>query len=46
MWTLAHTGVNGDPIVAEVVVRVKYFYIVTLALNVLCAGTYVQLSNI
>ncbi|KAF7798028.1 hypothetical protein EIP86_009240 [Pleurotus ostreatoroseus] len=38
MWTLAHTGVNGDPIVAEVVVRVKYFYIVTLALNVLCAG--------
>lgn len=38
MWTLSRTGVNGDPIVAEVVVRVKYFYIVTLVLNVICAG--------
>lgn len=38
MFTLARTGVNGDPIVAEVVVRVKYFYIVTLALNVMCSG--------
>ena len=40
MWTLSRTGVNGDPIVAEVVVRVKYFYIVTLALNVVCAGEH------
>jgi len=38
MWTLAHTGVDGDPIVAEVVLRVKYFYIVTLVLNVICSG--------
>ncbi|EIM81954.1 uncharacterized protein STEHIDRAFT_171577 [Stereum hirsutum FP-91666 SS1] len=38
MFTLARTGVNGDPIVAEVVVRVKYFYIVTLALNVMCSA--------
>ena len=34
MWTLAHTGVNGDPIVKDVVTRVKYFYVVTLVLNV------------
>lgn len=40
MWTLSRTGINGDPIVAEVVVRVKYFYVVTLALNVICAGAW------
>ena len=34
MWTLAHTGVDGDPIVKDVVTRVKYFYVVTLVLNV------------
>ncbi|VDC05483.1 unnamed protein product [Peniophora sp. CBMAI 1063] len=38
MWTLAHTGVDGDPIVKDVVTRVKYFYVVTLVLNVVCAA--------
>jgi hypothetical protein len=37
MWTLARTGTGGDPILAEVVVRVKYFYVVTLVLNVICS---------
>jgi hypothetical protein len=44
MWTLARTGVDGDPIVADVVVRVKYFYIVTLVLNIICSGTHLQIS--
>ncbi|KAI0032976.1 hypothetical protein K488DRAFT_48684 [Vararia minispora EC-137] len=38
MYTLARTGVDGDPIVADVVVRVRYFYVVTLVLNVVCCG--------
>lgn len=46
MWTLSRTGVNGDPIVAEVVVRVKYFYVVTLALNVICAGARKSVHNV
>jgi len=46
MYTLARTGVDGDPIVADVVKRVKYFYIVTLVLNVVCSGMQLGLSSV
>ncbi|KAI0716362.1 hypothetical protein C8Q76DRAFT_404844 [Earliella scabrosa] len=36
--TLAETAAGGDPIRAEVTTRVRYFFVVTFALNALCAG--------
>ena len=37
-WTLAHTPNSDDPITAAVSVRVRYFFVVTFAVNALCAG--------
>ncbi|KAI0739187.1 hypothetical protein C8Q80DRAFT_235591 [Daedaleopsis nitida] len=37
-WTLAHTPFGSAPILAEVAVRVKYFFIFTFAVNVICSS--------
>lgn len=37
--TLTGNGNTEDPMLTVVTVEVKYLYIVTLSLNVLCAGT-------
>ncbi|RPD53170.1 hypothetical protein L226DRAFT_612445 [Lentinus tigrinus ALCF2SS1-7] len=37
-WTLAQTHTGHNPIAAAVSIRVRYFFVVTFSLNVLCAG--------
>ncbi|KAI0739180.1 hypothetical protein C8Q80DRAFT_1275331 [Daedaleopsis nitida] len=37
-WTLAHTPVGNTPILQEVAVRIKFFFIFTFCVNVLCSG--------
>ncbi|RPD53171.1 hypothetical protein L227DRAFT_406513 [Lentinus tigrinus ALCF2SS1-6] len=37
-WSLAQTDADDDPIYATVSIRARYLFIVTFALNVLCAG--------
>ncbi|KAI0739192.1 hypothetical protein C8Q80DRAFT_236278 [Daedaleopsis nitida] len=37
-YTLAHTPFGDTPILEEVAVRVKYFFIFTFCINMLCAG--------
>ncbi len=38
VWTLAQTGPGTIPILAAVSVRIRYFFIITFVLNILCAG--------
>ena len=38
MWTLAQTKTGSNLILASVSVRLKYFFIVTFCLNVVCAS--------
>ena len=37
-WTLFHTGILVTPITSDVVLRARYFAMLTLAVNVICAG--------
>ncbi|KAI0739179.1 hypothetical protein C8Q80DRAFT_235173 [Daedaleopsis nitida] len=37
-WTLAHTPIGNTPILQEVAVRVRFFFIFTFCINVLCSG--------
>ncbi|KAI0657022.1 hypothetical protein C8Q70DRAFT_935345 [Cubamyces menziesii] len=37
-WSLAQTKIGEVPILAAVSLRVRYFYILTFCLNVICAG--------
>ncbi|KAI0739188.1 hypothetical protein C8Q80DRAFT_1204699 [Daedaleopsis nitida] len=37
-WTLAHTPIGNSPILEEVAVRVKYFFIFTFAVNIVCSS--------
>ncbi len=38
VWTLAQTGPGTIPILAAVSVRIRYFFIITFVLNILCAS--------
>lgn len=38
VWTLAQTGPGTIPILAAVSVRIRYFFIITFVLNILCSG--------
>ncbi|KAI0332883.1 hypothetical protein GY45DRAFT_1245882 [Cubamyces sp. BRFM 1775] len=38
VWTLAHTEPGVNAIVAAVTVRVRYFFIITFMLNLMCSG--------
>ncbi|KAI8976624.1 hypothetical protein BD414DRAFT_422788 [Trametes punicea] len=38
VWTLAQTDTGSDAILAVVSVRVRYFFIITFVLNLLCSG--------
>ncbi|RDX42184.1 hypothetical protein OH76DRAFT_1561127 [Lentinus brumalis] len=38
VWTLASSGSGTDPVLAAVTLRVRYFFVVTFCLNMLCAG--------
>ena len=42
MWILPETRAGDALIVASVVVRLRYFYVVTFCLNVICAGAYLS----
>ena len=44
MWLLNATKPGDNALMGEVTVRVRYFYAVTLALNVICSGTYYSAS--
>ncbi|KAI8976640.1 hypothetical protein BD414DRAFT_160084 [Trametes punicea] len=38
VWTLAQTTPDSIPILAAVTVRIRYFFIITFVLNLLCSG--------
>ncbi|EIW55361.1 uncharacterized protein TRAVEDRAFT_74190 [Trametes versicolor FP-101664 SS1] len=38
VWTLAQTGPGTIPILAAVSVRIRYFFIITFVLNILCSS--------
>lgn len=38
VWTLAQTGPGTIPILAAVSVRIRYFFIITFILNILCSS--------
>ncbi|KAI0764541.1 hypothetical protein BD413DRAFT_482523 [Trametes elegans] len=38
VWTLAQTSPGAIPILAAVSVRIRYFFIITFVLNLLCSG--------
>lgn len=39
MWLLGATKPGDNALMGEVTIRVRYFYAVTLALNLICSGT-------
>lgn len=43
-WTLSQTKVGDNFILADVSIRVKYFFIVTFCLNALCASPCMSTS--
>ena len=45
-WTLAQTAVGNSPIVMEVTVRARIFFIFTFCINILCAGAYIPSNNL
>lgn len=40
VWTLAQTGPGTIPILAAVSVRIRYFFIITFVLNIICSGKW------